>query len=138
MEDIYNVWLSYGGNITDWDYGNWDNIMYAGHRSERVRNPSNEVSFSESNDWWMLWSGANYYNGWDLYGHDTVQFYNEHGAGGATFYRHNEGANLLFYDGHVEWLSKEKAFVMEDWNAAPQRPGIWSTYSVYPPPVRPD
>ena len=135
MEDIYNVWLSYGGNITDW-YGVWDDIMYAGYRSERIRNPATELSFSESNDWWIWWSGADYYDGWDRYGHDTVEIYNTYTGGGATFYRHNEGANLLFYDGHVEWQRKEEVYVQEDWDAA--KPGIWSIYSTYPPPKQSD
>lgn len=29
---------------------------------------------------------------------------------GPTFYRHSEGANIAFFDGHTEYLSKEKVF----------------------------
>ena len=53
----------------------------------------------------------------------------------SDFYRHSEGVNLLFYDGHVEWWRKEKVFVMEDWEVEPKRPGIWSVFSEYPPPL---
>ena len=136
-ESLYTSWLSYGGNITDWDLGqfNWDDILYAGHRSGNVRNPSNELSFSESNDWWMWWRGANYEIGWDVFGHDTISVYHTV-INGPTFYRHSEGANILFYDGHVDWLRKEKVFIIEDWEATPQKPGIWSIYPTFPPPVR--
>jgi prepilin-type N-terminal cleavage/methylation domain-containing protein/prepilin-type processing-associated H-X9-DG protein len=131
-DELYTNWISYGGNITDW-YQNWMNIMYAGHREIKIKNPSRELSFSESNDWWMWWLGADYVTGWDVLGHDTIMPYKYVGCDGPTLYRHSEGANLLFYDGHVEWWPKERVFVIEDWDAA--RPGIWSIFSEYPPPI---
>ena len=45
-----------------------------------------------------------------------------------------EGANVTFYDGHVENLKKEKIFVKDDWNATPKRPGMWQAFSEYPTP----
>jgi prepilin-type N-terminal cleavage/methylation domain-containing protein/prepilin-type processing-associated H-X9-DG protein len=133
MEDTYYTnWISYAGNITDWTQ-NWNEIMYAGHRNTNVRNPSGELSFSESNDWWMWWSGADYRAGWDELGHDTITPYQVADCSGPTLYRHSEGANLLFYDGHVQWRPKERIFIIENWEVA--RPGIWSIYSEYPPPL---
>ena len=132
MEDPqYTSWLSYGGNITDW-YQNWDKIMYGGHRDTLMKNPSLELVFSESNDWWMWWVGADYVRGWDVLGQDTIMPYKEVGCDGPILYRHNEGAVLIFYDGHVEWWPKEKVFVQEDWDQG--RPGIWSVFPSYPPP----
>jgi prepilin-type N-terminal cleavage/methylation domain-containing protein/prepilin-type processing-associated H-X9-DG protein len=138
-EDLYTSWISYGGNITDWyvGYYNWDDITYAGHnKNTSIRNPSDKVAFSESNDWWMWWMGANYETGWDVLGHDTISAYHAIGVSGPTFYRHNDGANILFYDYHVEWRRKEEVFVIEDWEAQSQKPGIWSIYSTFPPPVQ--
>lgn len=133
MEDsLYTNWISYGGNITDW-YQNWMEIMYAGHRETMMRNPSRELSFSESNDWWMWWLGADYVTGWDVLGHDTIMPYKGVGCDGPTLYRHSEGANLLFYDGHAEWWAKERVFVIDDWGDG--RPGIWSIFGEYPPPL---
>jgi prepilin-type N-terminal cleavage/methylation domain-containing protein/prepilin-type processing-associated H-X9-DG protein len=133
MEDeLYISWISYGGNITDW-YQNWNNILYAGHRDTLMQNPSGELAFSESNDWWMWWLGADYVNGWDVLGHDTIMPYKYAGCDGPTLYRHSEGANILFYDGHADWMTKEKVFVIEDWDNG--RPGMWSIYPDYPPPA---
>jgi prepilin-type N-terminal cleavage/methylation domain-containing protein/prepilin-type processing-associated H-X9-DG protein len=131
-DDNWTNWISYGGNITDW-YQSWDDILYAGNRNTRVSNPSGELSFSESNDWWMWWSGADYRAGWDELGHDTITPYQLEGCSGPTLYRHSEGVNLLFYDGHVGWRPKEKVFVIENWDNT--WPGIWSIYGEFPPPL---
>ena len=40
-------------------------------------------------------------------------------------YRHNESANLAFYDGHVETWHKSKLWIPEDAQVKPYRPGIW-------------
>ena len=130
-DELYTNWISYGGNITDW-YQNWMDILYAGHRETMIENPCRELSFSESNDWWMWWLGADYVAGWDVLGHDTIMPYKYVDCDGPTLYRHSEGANLLFYDGHVEWWRKEQVFVIENWDAG--MPGIWSIFPEYPPP----
>jgi len=39
-------------------------------------------------------------------------------------YRHNESANLAFYDGHVEAWHKTKLWHPEDIQK-PYRPGMW-------------
>ena len=55
----------------------------------------------------------------------TVQDYKNAGCGGPTMYRHNESANLAFYDGHVEARRKEKVFIEEDFTERPYEPRMW-------------
>ena len=71
--------------------------------------------------------------GWDVLGQDTITPYKKVGCDGPTLYRHSEGANVTFYDGHVEYMKKEKIFIQEDWDATPKRPGMWTAFSDYPP-----
>lgn len=127
----WNNWISYGYNLTDWYFTDWFGIGYAGHKTTTVPSPAGEMIFSESNDWWLWWWGANYKDGWDVLGQDTITPYKKVGTDGPILYRHSEGVNLAFYDGHAEYMKKEKVFSKEAWDAG--TPGMWSTFSHYPP-----
>jgi prepilin-type N-terminal cleavage/methylation domain-containing protein/prepilin-type processing-associated H-X9-DG protein len=127
----WDSWLSYGYNLTDWYFSDWFGIGYAGHKNTSVRRPATEMIFTESNDWWLWWRGANYIDGWDVLGQDTIMPYKDVGCDGPTLYRHSEGANFAFYDGHVEHLKKQKVWIQENWDNGV--PGMWSTFSDYPP-----
>jgi prepilin-type processing-associated H-X9-DG protein len=75
---------------------------------------------------WSKWKGANYIDGWDVLGQDgTVNQYKQVGCGGPTMYRHNEAANLAFYDGHVESRHKSKVWIPEHAQQKPYQPGMW-------------
>ena len=134
-ENGYESYLSYGYNVTDWfpPGVGWDDLDYVGHRNTFVRNPSGEAVWGESNDWWMRWSGANYVIGWDVLGHDTISPYKLEGCDGPTLYRHSEGAVFTFYDGHVEYMKKDKVWIQENWDN--NFAGMWSTFNPYPPTV---
>ncbi|UCC97404.1 MAG: prepilin-type N-terminal cleavage/methylation domain-containing protein [Phycisphaerales bacterium] len=127
----WNNWISYGYNLTDWYYSDWFGIGYAGHKTTTVPSPAGELIFTESNDWWLWWWGANYEDGWDVLGQDTITPYKQVGTDGPTLYRHSEGVNIAFYDGHAEYMKKEKAFSKEAWDAG--APGMWSVFADYPP-----
>jgi prepilin-type N-terminal cleavage/methylation domain-containing protein/prepilin-type processing-associated H-X9-DG protein len=129
----YSSWISYGGNITDWytTGTNWMTIPYVGHKNTSVVGPGSELFFTESNDWWLRWPGANYEKGWDVLGQDTIMPYKNVGCDGPVLYRHSEGVNMAFYDGHVEYMKKEKAWSQYDWDHGIG--GIWSTFKRYPP-----
>jgi len=127
----WNSWLSYGYNLTDWYFSNWFAIGYAGHKNTTVGAPAGELIFTESNDWWLWWWGANYEDGWDVLGQDAITPYKQVGCDGPTLYRHSEGVNMAFYDGHVEYMKKQKAFNHDAWDAG--SPGMWSTFKNYPP-----
>jgi prepilin-type processing-associated H-X9-DG protein/prepilin-type N-terminal cleavage/methylation domain-containing protein len=131
LDAQWDSWISYGYNLTDWYYSDWFAIKYAGHRQTTVPNPAGELIFTESNDWWAWWKGANYIDGWDVLGQDTMTPYKQVGCDGPTLYRHSEGVNLAFYDGHVEHMKKEKVFSKEAWDAG--TPGMWSVFRTHPP-----
>ena len=128
---LYSNFLSYGANITDWYYSSWYAFGYAGHKNTTVPRPASKLFFSESNDWWFWWKGANYVQGWDVLHQDTIMPYKDVGCDGPTLYRHNEGVNLAFYDGHVEYRKKEKVWSQEAWDEG--HPGMWSTFRNWPP-----
>jgi prepilin-type N-terminal cleavage/methylation domain-containing protein/prepilin-type processing-associated H-X9-DG protein len=127
----YDSWLSYGYNLTDWYYTDWYAAQYAGHKNTTVPNPAEELIFTESNDWWAWWKGANYFDGWDVLGHDTIMPYKGVGCDGPTLYRHSEGVNLAFYDGHVQYMKKERVYTLKAYQDG--TPGMWSTFRHWPP-----
>jgi prepilin-type N-terminal cleavage/methylation domain-containing protein/prepilin-type processing-associated H-X9-DG protein len=122
---------SYSYNFEDWyPSGGRDWALasksHAGHRLSEVEEPSQKLIFHDGHDWWSQWKGADYVNGWNrLRQKGSVQAYKDAGCGGPTLYRHNEGANLAFYDGHAQRMRKQAVWVAADFNANPKRPGMW-------------
>jgi prepilin-type N-terminal cleavage/methylation domain-containing protein/prepilin-type processing-associated H-X9-DG protein len=128
---LYTSWISYGYNLTDWYFTDWFGIGYAGHKITTVPSPAQRLIFTEGNDWWLIWKGANYVIGWDVLRHDTIMPYKDVGCEGPTLYRHAEGVNMAFYDGHVEYRKKDTVWNQEDWDRG--FPGMWSVFRRYPP-----
>jgi prepilin-type processing-associated H-X9-DG protein/prepilin-type N-terminal cleavage/methylation domain-containing protein len=124
----YNVQWSYGYNSTDWG---WTNIegenLTAAHKPGDVKNAADKIVFADAIDWWIDWPDAAYVEAWDKLGQARQQEYRAltPEIWAPVIYRHNEGANFAFYDGHVEYLKKTDAFSYEDFNADPKRPGMW-------------
>jgi len=124
--------VSYGYNIEDWfpsvGSPSWSGTMdmsVLGYKVSSISQPARKLQFNEAHDWWSKWRGANYIDGWDVLGQDgTVQDYKNAGCGGPTMYRHNEAANLAFYDGHVESWRKDKLWIPEH-AEPPYQPDIW-------------
>jgi prepilin-type N-terminal cleavage/methylation domain-containing protein/prepilin-type processing-associated H-X9-DG protein len=122
---------SYSYNFEDWypsDGRGWAlaSSDHAGHKMTAVQSPSEKLIFHDGDDWWSHWKGANYVTGWDKLGQTgSVQDYKNAGNGGPTLYRHNEGANIGFYDGHAQKIRKEKVWIQENWDANPKRPEMW-------------
>jgi prepilin-type N-terminal cleavage/methylation domain-containing protein/prepilin-type processing-associated H-X9-DG protein len=156
----YGVIVSYAYNVADWD-GNpkpalqfgcyWkaccnctsnDNPTWQiGHKRPGIRRASEKINFIDSCDWWATWGGANYVDAWDLCGqipghHATKPCYRDYGIYGPTLYRHNEGANVGFYDGHVEWMPKEKVYVFDGSKSIPPEQdatGMWFCFETWAP-----
>jgi prepilin-type N-terminal cleavage/methylation domain-containing protein/prepilin-type processing-associated H-X9-DG protein len=130
-KDNRGTLTSYSYNFEDWYPSggrSWAlaSSDHAGHRMTAVEQPSQKLIFHDGHDWWSKWQGADYTKGWDKLGQKgSVQDYKDAGTGGPTLYRHNEGANFAFYDGHAERVAKEKVWVASDYNANPKRPGMW-------------
>jgi len=125
--------VSYGYNIEDWypsvGSPSWDatlGMAVLGYKLSTIKHPAQKLQFNEAQDWWSKWRGADYINGWDVLGqYGTVQQYKNAGCGGPTMYRHNQAANLAFYDGHVEAWHKTKLWVPEHATVKPYQPGMW-------------
>jgi prepilin-type N-terminal cleavage/methylation domain-containing protein/prepilin-type processing-associated H-X9-DG protein len=125
--------VSYGYNIEDWypsvGTSSWTTttaMTMLGYKMATIRHAAQKLQFNEGQDWWSKWKGANYIAGWDKLGQlGTVNQYKQAGAEGPTMYRHNEAANLAFYDGHVETWHKTKLWVPEYAQQKPYQPGMW-------------
>ena len=83
--------------------GGWaPRIVYA-LKTFQVKRPSNKIFFMDG-QWFVVYrEGAEYKRVWDLYG-DRMGAWEWDSAS----YRHNEGANIAFYDGHVDYWPKEE------------------------------
>jgi prepilin-type processing-associated H-X9-DG protein len=57
--------------------------------------------------------------------------YKNVGCDGPILYRHSEGVNIAFYDGHVEYRKKDKVWSQDDWDWG--NGGMWSVFKRYPP-----
>lgn len=130
-ENNTSTLTSYSYNFEDWfpsDGRSWALASkdYAGYKLVEVPQPATKVIFHDGHDWWSQWKGANYVRGRNQLGmKGSVQQYKDVDCGGPTLYRHAEGANLGFYDGHAERLRKEKVWVQKNWDSNPKQPGMW-------------
>ena len=132
-----NVWLnsqtgfrqtnkiSYGYNVSDWMLGTRNpfdirgDIPYFpghpeycwGHRAMKIKSPGQKIFFIDAQDIWVDETGADYKIWWDKLGHTGD--YKTAGTWRAVFYRHNEGANIQFFDGHTEYLRKQQVFLYD-------------------------
>ncbi len=78
------------------------NKVYA-LKTDQVVKPAEKIHFMDG-QWFVVYrEGAEYKRIWDVYG-DRMGPWEWDSAS----YRHDEGANIAFYDGHVEYWKKEK------------------------------
>lgn len=91
-------------------------------RRTKVVNPSEKNQQHEGESWIGNSSGANYRVRWDVYGDQdrTVA-----GMPGRDFaqYRHSEGFNSLYFDGHAAYLTKQ-----ETWDVVAVRNRLWQIF----------
>jgi prepilin-type N-terminal cleavage/methylation domain-containing protein/prepilin-type processing-associated H-X9-DG protein len=132
-----NVLVSFGYNAEDW-WGRPTNAFPLsipkgtpyGYRQAQIKSASQKLIFADSVDWWIIWAGASYTLGWDKVGQKQREYYAAVGVVGPVLYRHSEGANIAFYDGHSAHLKKNNVFL----NGTPSAPlrvgidltGMWS------------
>jgi prepilin-type N-terminal cleavage/methylation domain-containing protein/prepilin-type processing-associated H-X9-DG protein len=127
------VSVSYGYNATEFgttfqditDPRYWVQKPAIGHTVQSIKRPSEKLAFIDSIDWWVAWEGADYENVWDVLGQAKISDYQNIGGYGPTIYRHNQGANVAFYDGHVSYMKKQDVYIKKDYEARPKNPGMW-------------
>ena len=107
-----------------------------GHKRTAISRASEKLVFTDSCDWWCTWDGANYVDGWDKVGQGNWEKYADVDVYGPVLYRHNEGANVCFYDGHVEHMAKQKVYIDkgESEGDPPDRDGtgMWFVIPTWP------
>jgi prepilin-type processing-associated H-X9-DG protein len=95
---------------------------YLGIKRSVYRQLADKLQFTDSTgNYCLSVDGADYVNYWDIYG-DTNGDYNLTGWY-TVAYRHNEGANILFCDGHVDTYKKERMFNL---NRGKSNDPLWS------------
>jgi len=115
----YNVSMSYGMNTTQLDTGwpaagdiNSGNAgpptYFACWARQRVVAPAEKIQFVDAIG--SVWTGATppcmtryFLPGWGEYYYDDPTGANT--KSNTVCYRHSNGANVLFFDGHAEWLT---------------------------------
>lgn len=97
------------------------------HNAQSIKRASEKLAFTDAIDWWVAWDGADYRKGWDMHHQADITQYRltDPKVYGPTLYRHNEGADVAFYDGHVSYMKKQDIFVIKDYDIHPQKPGMW-------------
>jgi prepilin-type N-terminal cleavage/methylation domain-containing protein len=117
----YKNRLSYAYNMTDYgrdskDPYPWAGPMtgsrYVGFGVTNVDAPANKVMFIDAGDFWTEMEGADYVKHWDEYG-DDIEIYRNWELGlcsSPVMFRHDEGANTVLFDIHVEYRKKQTMF----------------------------
>jgi len=104
-------------------------------KTTQVENPSNKFFFMDSEWTYVDYWGARYTEFWDIVGdrRSSTQW-------DVPAYRHREGANVVFYDGHMKYLPKQQIFKVnnddgeaEYWTNMQTWMPIWGRWYLYPP-----
>lgn len=78
---------------------------YRGIRNTETIQPNRSMWFADGKNAEISKSGSVYVSYWDLYGDDPATYYNQ-----MTAYRHDDRANLVFYDGHAKTMHKADVY----------------------------
>lgn len=115
----YQNVVSYGYNYTDWGPDSLHPISWSGNipngtkaariKLSQVKRAGEKLMFVDAGDLWALKEGANFKIFWDKFGMN-LQKYRDAGQWDPVFYRHNNGANIAFFDGHVEHRDKKDVY----------------------------
>ena len=126
IETTTVVRTSYAPNMTDWarvdevfgedspqERAMADRIWNIGPLVDEIKRPAAKVLFADAQGLHLTytWDQGNYINHWDEHGEDLCP-----DCGGGPSYRHNDGANIAFCDGHVEYRKKQEMFFFTDGN----------------------
>ena len=118
---------TYAPNITDWvradaEFGEGspqeramqDRIWNKGPLVDKIKRPADKILFTDAKDVYLTyaWDQGNYILHWDVHGEIGWGYTSNDGLdhGPEPMYRHNEGANIIFCDGHAEYRKKNEMF----------------------------
>jgi prepilin-type processing-associated H-X9-DG protein/prepilin-type N-terminal cleavage/methylation domain-containing protein len=125
---------SYGLNVTDWeravdDYGPGSDqedemaktIWNEGPVVDMIKRPADKLLFTDALNPDVTYADdqGNYINNWDVHGEffGWAEWGLDPGRHGPEpMYRHSEGANIAFCDGHVEYRKKNEMFYFTNGN----------------------
>jgi prepilin-type N-terminal cleavage/methylation domain-containing protein/prepilin-type processing-associated H-X9-DG protein len=98
----WGVQFSYGPNVMGLNAASQRELGYV---SGRIKQPANKLMFADAIDYALTTAFSDYYY-WDKYGETTNPSLRLHSAS----YRHTEGAEITFFDGHVGYLKKQQVY----------------------------
>jgi len=102
-KDGYDPARSYGYNSTGIGWYSNPTIYYTGLKRKQVHKPATKLMFADATDWVINESASSRYETLgEVFGPPVPV-----PQSGITAYRHERGANVAFFDGHVEWLAKK-------------------------------
>ena len=94
-------------------------IGFTRYVRDAILSPGEKIAFVDNQNYMSTASNANP-DMWDLHGEEWV------GGGSHIRYRHNEGANHVYFDGHVRLVKKQDAWLPPANSAAMLR--MWDPY----------
>ena len=104
----YQTWnwcvlFSYSPNAMGFAPASHREIAYM---TTKVKQPSGKLMFADSIDYALTTAYSDYYF-WDKYGEGIDRSKRPN----SVSYRHTNGANIAFFDGHVGWMKKQDIFL---------------------------
>ena len=105
VDDTYRISLSYGYNMYGLPWADLRNApaYYTGFKRGEVRAASEKLAFVDSTDWVVNpWGSAKYFEPGFGERYGPPPYTN------ITAYRHERGANVLFFDGHAGWMREDQ------------------------------
>ncbi|MBP8605886.1 MAG: type II secretion system protein [Phycisphaerae bacterium] len=116
---VYQNYVSYGYNFTDWGPTSKSPAVWAGNipssnwscrfRISTIPSPAGKIMFVDAGDWAAYQPGANYRLYWDRDGQNIVR-YRSRNMWYPVYFRHSQGANTAYFDGHIDFRKKEILF----------------------------
>ncbi len=102
----YEIQRSYGYNTDGLNWHANPTVYFMGHKRKDVRAPAQKLMFADATGGAITRNGATNYDKWG-------EFWGLPAGGGnpvtnVTAYRHEKGANVAFWDGHVEHLRRDQ------------------------------
>ena len=123
----YILQTSYGTNVTDAELAGNDEgdevvdaIWNKGSIVDQIKRPADKLLFTDSLNEHVTYAPhrGNYIRHWDEHGEISNLDYEAYPCcyDPEPMYRHSDGANVAFCDGHVEYLKKTEMFYFTDGN----------------------